>query len=363
MLKELQIKNFQSHEDTSIKLSPGITAITGSSCHGKSSIVRSIKWVADNRPSGTAFKSNFSGDNGTVVKLDFDEGIVTRTRTKSSNSYTVGSSNFDVVRTDVPDEVTKLLNFSDLTIQGQHDPYFLLQDSSGEVAKKLNRVANLEIIDFVLKEVNSDALQVARDKRQNIETMTRLTVDLEKYEGLDEVKGKADALEGKINRKDKLENESKQLAELVKSITEIEEDIEDVVDWLSVEKPFEVIRKQVINKADLENSHSRLERLIEGIEELNKYILECERLMPATKAVANLLSQINIYQDNVKTKQQLGWCIKNIDDLTEIITEDEEQISLLEKEATKKMIGNKNCPLCSQPVSAKHAQKIIGGWL
>lgn len=363
MLKQIQIKNFQSHEDTTIELSPGITAITGSSCHGKSSIVRAIKWTAENRPSGTAFKSNFAGKNGTVVKLDFDEGKVKRTRTKSINSYTAGSSKFDVVRMDVPDEVKNLLNFSDLTIQGQHDPYFLLQDTSGEVARKLNSVANLEIIDFVLKEVSSDLLQVARDKRQNIETMTRLKVGLEKYEGLDEVKAKADALEDKINRKHTMENESKQLAELVKSITETKEDIEDVVDWLSVEKPFEVLRKQIINKADLENSCNRLERIVEEIEELNKHILECERLMPATNAVADLLRQINIYQNNMKTKQQLGWHIKGMEDLSEIIAEDEEQIGLLEKEATKKMIGNKNCPLCSQPVSAKHAQKIIGGWL
>jgi len=362
MLRQIKVRNFQSHEDTKIDLSPGITAITGSSCSGKSTLVRAIKWVAENRPSGMAFQSNFAEKAKTVVELDFDEGKIKRLRTKSTNSYSAGSSKFDVVRMDVPDEVTKLMNFSDLTIQSQHDPYFLLQDSGGEVAKKLNKVANLEIIDFVMKEVNSDALQIAREKRQNTETITKLKTDLNKYIGLDEVKIKADSLEKKINTKTTIKAKKKQLTELMKSITETEEDIEDVVDWLSVEEPFEVLQQKVIDKADIENSRDRLKRMMEEMFTITKSIAECDKLLSITKTVTDLLEQINSFREYVKIKHNLSQHIKSMEALSNIVSQYVKQITYLENEATRKMIENKKCPLCEHPLSQKYVKQIVGGW-
>ena len=51
----ITIKNFQSHKKTVITLAPTLTAITGKSDHGKSSIIRALRWVYNNKPQGFKF--------------------------------------------------------------------------------------------------------------------------------------------------------------------------------------------------------------------------------------------------------------------------------------------------------------------
>ena len=53
MIKSIQIKNIQSHKDTSLEFSPGINAIVGSSNNGKSAVLRALYWARYNRPLGT----------------------------------------------------------------------------------------------------------------------------------------------------------------------------------------------------------------------------------------------------------------------------------------------------------------------
>ena len=61
MIKEISIKNFQSHKDSHIELSDGVNIIVGASDSGKSSLIRAIKWLATNRPSGESIRSTWGG--------------------------------------------------------------------------------------------------------------------------------------------------------------------------------------------------------------------------------------------------------------------------------------------------------------
>ena len=54
-LKQITLKNFQSHKDSTIQLDRGLNAIIGPSDSGKSAIIRAIKWVLYNEPSGDFF--------------------------------------------------------------------------------------------------------------------------------------------------------------------------------------------------------------------------------------------------------------------------------------------------------------------
>jgi len=55
VVEKITIKNFQSHEETELQFSSGVNVIVGSSDSGKSAILRALKWVVQNKPSGTAF--------------------------------------------------------------------------------------------------------------------------------------------------------------------------------------------------------------------------------------------------------------------------------------------------------------------
>jgi len=56
MIKYLQIQNFQSHKDSLLEFDPGVNVIVGSSDSGKTAVIRALRWLVWNRPSGDAFR-------------------------------------------------------------------------------------------------------------------------------------------------------------------------------------------------------------------------------------------------------------------------------------------------------------------
>ena len=137
---EITLKNFQGHSHSIIRTDGGITAITGKSDAGKSSIQRAIELVRTNRPSGDAYIKK--GTKKCEVTVD----EVTRTKSKTVNKYTIEGLDdpLKAVNLAVPEEVIQALNLSDDNVQDQHDSIFLLNLSSGKVAQKLANLIDLE---------------------------------------------------------------------------------------------------------------------------------------------------------------------------------------------------------------------------
>lgn len=154
MITDLEIINFQSHKHTTMEFSPGVNVILGQSDVGKSSIIRAIKWVEANRPSGDSFRANFTKDK-TEVALAFGDDFVSRQKGKSFNGYELEDEKLKALRTDVPQEVKDITKMEEVNIQPQYKSYFLLDESPGNVAKAFNSVSGLEEMDAALKEVNS----------------------------------------------------------------------------------------------------------------------------------------------------------------------------------------------------------------
>ena len=62
MIKQLNIHNFQSHEDSSLNFTEGVNVIIGASDSGKSAIIRALKFVVYNSPSGSDMRSWWGGE-------------------------------------------------------------------------------------------------------------------------------------------------------------------------------------------------------------------------------------------------------------------------------------------------------------
>ena len=144
-IDRLQIQNFQRHEQLRLKLDESIVAITGQSDVGKSSVLRALRWLATNRPRGDGFVRD--GGERTSVKIRVDGKTVERVRGKGENTYTVDGKVLEAFGTDVPEEIANLLNLGPENFQGQHDPPFWFCLTAGEVAKQLNKIVDLELID------------------------------------------------------------------------------------------------------------------------------------------------------------------------------------------------------------------------
>lgn len=188
MIKSIRLENFQAHKETVLELHPGVNVIAGSSNSGKSSILRALNWAVYNRPSGDAFVSHWARDDkgnqkgDTSVTLTLDNGTIERRKSKSTkNTYKVNETVLEAIGLDVPEEVSKALNFTEVNTQRQHDAPFLLSDSPGEVARFFNKIVHFDAIDQYLSALESKKRKAKADAENAKKNAERIKEELEKY--------------------------------------------------------------------------------------------------------------------------------------------------------------------------------------
>jgi hypothetical protein len=155
MIEQIHVKNFESHEDSVFDLSPGVNAIVGDSHVGKSAIRRLLHWLNTNRPLGSDFIKK--GTKRTYARLQFDDGVLTRTKTAKTGTYELDSEPDPLTAfgQGVPEQVTGLIRMSDVNFQTQHGSFFLLQDSPGNVASYLRSVTGLDDLTTVASDIST----------------------------------------------------------------------------------------------------------------------------------------------------------------------------------------------------------------
>jgi len=169
-----------------------VNIITGQSNSGKSSIIRSIWWIKDNKPSGASMVSFWNrGKSGkqvskTFVSLDTENTSIKREKSDDLNGYSVKlgkekGKRLEAIGQGQLDEIVKALNFSDINIQYQFDRPFLLDESSSEVARIFNRVIHLDIIDTVQARAELFRRQTNTTINQTEESIKKLEIDLERF--------------------------------------------------------------------------------------------------------------------------------------------------------------------------------------
>lgn len=193
MLEKLTIKQFQCHGDLELFFDAPIISLIGRSDAGKSAILRSLRWVALNRPAGDAFRKD--GSEETSAALVVDGRKIVRTKGDSANGYSLDGKTFKAFGQDVPQDVADLLRVSELNWSLQHQPHFWLGLSPGQVSRELNALVNLDAMDASLSsvsaslrkaaaavEVGKDRLTAARGRRDALDWVPALDADLIKLE-------------------------------------------------------------------------------------------------------------------------------------------------------------------------------------
>jgi len=207
MIDKLEIKNYGSNKKIDIEFSPTVTTIVGKSYEGKSWILRALRWVVRNKPSGQSF-INWDAEKASV-RLTTNNSRITRTKGKSVNSYKLikkdwkKSKEYAAFGNDVPPEIVETINLSDINFQGintlgQHEPPFLLCETAGEVSRQLNSIINLDIIDKTLANLASEiryskitvdickkSLDKAKEDSEKLKYVKQLDEDLRDIESLE----------------------------------------------------------------------------------------------------------------------------------------------------------------------------------
>lgn len=364
MIKSLKIANFQSHEKTNLVFHPGVNIIIGESDSGKSAIIRALRWVSRNKPSGDSVRSYQGGK--TLVLLETEEGFVYRTKDKTDQYelHPNGGHNllFKAFGTNVPEEIVTFLNLDEVNLQFQLDSHFLLSKSPGEVAAYFNKIAKLDKINKGLQNVNSwirDLNSVigqpaTKDKPATglIKQIADAMQALIRFDYLDKFEAELEVLE-EIEKRytTKIQRESS-LNTLVHSIKSVDADIETASEILELEEPLNDVFSDMYDLEELRKQRHALSMAVQAIDITDTNIKSKQAALILEQPVNNLLTSYSELHKKIELYNNVGTLLDNITDTIDAIDEMKVLQTTLEERFEKEFPNI--CPLCGQEV--KHGK-------
>lgn len=298
MIQSLTLKNFRSWKEGHLEFSDKISIIVGENDNGKTNILRAINLIANNRPLGEDFRSNWGGD--TTILMQVDNKLIGRYKTDNDNFYTLTHENgkeeeFRAFNKGVPDKIKQLINFSDVNIGFQLDGPFLLGKSPSDVAKYYNEAVNLDIIDRSISNIKSTLKSEKTEKSQIESNIKKHEEDLEKLKWLDEVEPKIVNLENLQKNVQKKVMDFSVLSELIQSFNQQEEQL------IKLKKI--TIHEDSLKK--LEILYNTYEKALSEYELLDEFIEKIKGLDDQTEKINQVLVFENKVDKIIKLDQDI----------------------------------------------------------
>lgn len=345
MIKSVKIKNFQSHRKTFLEFDKGVNVIVGATDSGKSAIIRALRWLVWNRPTGDAFCSTWGGN--THVSVETETHSIARNKGKENNYVFKKAGEEEVIElkafgTGTPTEVQEVLNINEINLQQQLDKPFLLSDSPGQVAGFFNKIAGIDLIDNSIKAIQKEI----RATTQNIVSLKGIlddeTEELKKYDNLDTIETEIERLE-KLKRKEAgLVRRGRELFALVYNLKEIDEEIAEINKLRKYEKRVDTLISKIEQRNILLAKRNGLNFLISKYEKQGEKLAEYGKLMALDKQLTPILQNIakkGLLQGKLATLK--GW-VGKYNRLTDSIT----QTGLKQAELNKQYSEIEICPFC-----------------
>lgn len=300
MIKKLHLKDFKTHKDTELVFSPGINIITGDSGNGKTNILLSLRWVVEDRPRGSGCIRR--GQSGSTVGMEVvdnkDECSITRRRNKSENTYNLEKNGLgvDPFKTNFPPkEVVDILNLSDINIQKQRDPHFLVYSPPGQIALYIRSITKLDEIDKVIKTLSG---KIHSEKGEISHRQGELSSANDKLAILNKID--LELLESKIAK-------AKNCLLRIEQIGEKVERIRSIIEALKI---LEIHR--IILPENLDQMFSEAEKHSKSVTELSKRTLKLKILIYGIKEIVShkIILPENLDQMFSKIEKHSGSSIK-----------------------------------------------------
>jgi exonuclease SbcC len=354
MLQSLEIQNFQSHKFTKLDFDPGVNVIIGSSDSGKSAILRTLRWLAWNRPSGDTLRSWWGGK--TFVKATLDNGTVERSKDKAEEYVLNDSLTLKAFGLSVPEDVSKLLNLSEINLQAQLDAPFLLSSTPGEVALHFNKVAGLDKIDKSqqnvereIRELNSYIGKTKKDGKPGTGLLgekERLTEQLEDYEYLEKYEIELEVLETMEKQKTSLEKALSKLIVSFNNIVDVHNELDDISEIVKLEKKVLHTQSLIDKKRQIDSEVKKITNIVIRHSTIENEIYSYELQMAIEPMVLSLSELI----ENRKIKSlpftSLNKLVKSFKGVNLSLKEESEDLTLKIEKFKREM--PEECPLCGE---------------
>jgi chromosome segregation ATPase len=324
MIKTVVIRNFQSHKKSILNLSKGVNVIVGKTDSGKSAIIRALRWLFTNTPSGDAFRSWDGGDTKVSATFyDMDKKI---TRIKGNkNAYIVETldeqsvvtdkKEYTGIGTDVPEPIENLFNINSINMQAQLDSPFLLSETPGEVARFFNRVAHLDKIDLGQYNIKKWMREIEKCKSINEKTIEENKQKIEEHNYLYKLQIDVENLEELQNKRDKQKQRIASLQSLIDSIEKVDNELKDLEIWKEIEVPVSILVEQIETLDKQIKNRNGLFLLIEKLNEVNLSLKDLDAILPAEKKVHSLLKKNEKCDKMIEEYNELVDLIESIENV------------------------------------------------
>lgn len=291
-IEYIEIENFQSHSHTKLEFDEGVNIIIGPSDSGKTAVIRAMKWIFFNEPSGTDIIKKGESAAKVIIKLDSGFKII-RGRGKSKNYYELVSEDGETQRFEgfglnVPQEIIDITGISkidlgnmkmSLNIAEQLESPFLITDSPSVKANALGKLAGVDIIDKALGNLSKDIYEINSDKKSIEKEIKSQETILESFKYLDDDKITIERLENifekveeykyKLNLLTNLEKEYNTNLEKTNETKEYLEKFKNLDELLFLYENLVKKESKLKNYSDLNN---RLEYTDIKIKEINNFL-------------------------------------------------------------------------------------------
>lgn len=178
-LSRLKVEGWQSHPSTEIVFSPYVTCITGDTDSGKTSLLRALKKIIRDDPSGVEFISTWT--DTAVIEAEWSNGVIVRrivVAKDSKGDRKLERHHYEVVTPDghteeytgfgttMPDAVKQAIGMPvlevgkyevDMNFSDQHNPYFLVNKADGQLRLKLlSQMCQAEALEDARTEIKTN---------------------------------------------------------------------------------------------------------------------------------------------------------------------------------------------------------------
>jgi exonuclease SbcC len=339
MIKSIKLTNFQRHKDSLFKFTPGVNIISGKTKAGKSSIVRALRYVSENRPITNKYERR--GQKGFVIDVEFDDGVVSRVKDKG-NKYILNGKELNAVGTDVPEEVSQFFGFNDFSLQGQFDAVKFLTDSPGKVAKYINSITKQEIIEEVTKNINTEVKNITDEKNTTERLLLENEQKLTSLSELTKLKAKKDKIQNKIGEHTEAVKIYYALSVIVDNVNELNKKIESFADLESLSKEVNKVIEAHKEYQGLKKWNESLLSLICGLSLAEGKISKLKNIDKLSAILKMAEEEKQELNEITEVKRKINFYIKSLESIQlkteELNKEIEEQQGLLS--------GIDICPLC-----------------
>ena len=348
-LSKITVRNFQIHRKTELIIHEGINIIAGSSGNGKSSVIRAIRWLCENSPRGFKFR-RWKAPEKSVTSVSFviDDETITRKRNATTNCYEFKGQSYKALKSDVPEDIAETLNISEFNIQRQFEGPFLFSKSSSEVAKMINSVAGIEVIDAILKETNSRYRKAKAEVTllEGMRQTKKATMDsLKHFVGL---KKSEEELLQDLSEYESISERIERLSNFLETLKRKIEKVDRLSDISSVEKKLSKLKNLGRQYGSIhEWKQETLERTISRLTELQN----ARRMKPSVaasiqKKISAAMKRAEKLQDITSTSNACKTAIHRREVASDKVSRNKKEAKAVGKQLAdiKKEAGV--CPLC-----------------